>query len=356
MKKDFLKKLYFVWTFFIILIILAIFFWKEYFIFQKNVALEKSQILETKEKINNFSLKNIDFIEKTDFSYTPSDIFFDEFLEKINSAKKEIFMEVYIFTEKRIFKSLLEAKKRWVNVKILLEKSPYLTENINNKRFLELQKNGIDVKWSNPQNYNLNHSKFYIIDDLSIISTWNLTYSTFAVNRDFFIKSYDKKLKNTLKNIFLLDFSWKKWDFYHENLVVSPNFSRTKIENLLKNAKKSIKIYIQYLNDESINNLLLKLKKEKNLDIKIIIDKKRLQEKNTLFLKNNWIEIAWFNGKTMHAKAILIDEDFIFIWSENFSKYSLDKNREMWIILKEKNIINKFLKLFENDFLQKAKF
>jgi len=39
-------------------------------------------------------------------------------------------------------------------------------------------------------------------------------------------------------------------------LVISPNYSRIKIEKLLKSAKKNIKIYIPYLKDKNILNIL----------------------------------------------------------------------------------------------------
>jgi phosphatidylserine/phosphatidylglycerophosphate/cardiolipin synthase-like enzyme len=52
----------------------------------------------------------------------------------------------------------------------------------------------------------------------------------------------------------------------------------------------------------------------------------------------------------MHAKAILVDKKYLFIWSENFSYFSLEKNRELWIILKDKKVILKFINIFNKDF------
>jgi phosphatidylserine/phosphatidylglycerophosphate/cardiolipin synthase-like enzyme len=51
----------------------------------------------------------------------------------------------------------------------------------------------------------------------------------------------------------------------------------------------------------------------------------------------------------MHSKAVLVDNKYLFIWSENFSSPSLDENREMWILLKNNEIIEKFNILFKND-------
>ena len=131
---------------------------------------------------------------------------------------------------------------------------------------------------------------------------------------------------------------------------MSPNYSRVKLEKYLQSATKNIKIYIQYLKDEKINNSLLALKKEKNIDIEIIIDKKNLEDESVEILKNAWIKIKWFDWKTMHSKAILVDEKYLFIGSINFSAFSIDKNREFWVFLKEENLIKNFLEIFEKDF------
>jgi phosphatidylserine/phosphatidylglycerophosphate/cardiolipin synthase-like enzyme len=52
----------------------------------------------------------------------------------------------------------------------------------------------------------------------------------------------------------------------------------------------------------------------------------------------------------IHAKSILIDEKYLYIWSVNFSSYSMDQNREIWLILKNEDIIRQFITIFNNDF------
>ena len=36
----------------------------------------------------------------------------------------------------------------------------------------------------------------------------------------------------------------------------------------------------------------------------------------------------------------------------NFSEYSLDKNREMWIILKNEDVVKSILEIFKKDFTE----
>lgn len=329
--------------------IFSILFGKDYLDFQNNSPSKKDAEIE--KQVKNFDISKINLIENVEIFRTPNLELLEDFIEKIKNAKKNIYIEVYMFTEKRILQALKEAKNKWIEIKVVLERNPYLSENINNKTFDELKNAWIEVNWSKQKNYNLNHSKLFIIDDLAIISTWNLTYSIFSTNRDFLVFTEDKRIVETLKKIFETDFKWEKKDFYNENLVISPNISREKLEKLLLSAEKNIKIYIQYLKDKKINDLLKNLK-QKNIDIEIIVDKSAIENEETKDLQKSGINIKAFNWKKMHSKVILVDEKYVFVWSVNFSEYSLDKNREMWIILKNEGIVKRILEIFKNDFIE----
>jgi len=90
-----------------------------------------------------------------------------------------------------------------VDVKVLLEKNPYMAPNLNNATFNILKEAGIDVKWSNSKLFTLNHAKFYIVDDELILSSGNLSYSTFTKNRDFFLITPESSLITDFQQIFL---------------------------------------------------------------------------------------------------------------------------------------------------------
>jgi phosphatidylserine/phosphatidylglycerophosphate/cardiolipin synthase-like enzyme len=190
-----------------------------------------------------------------------------------------------------------------------------------------------------------------IIDDEVIISTWNLTYSTFAFNRDFFLFINDKNILNKILVIFQNDFVWKSFIEYDDNLLLSPFYAKQKFEKLFKLAQKSITMYFQYLEFDELENILIQQAK-KWIEIKIIVSKNFYEKnKNKIwYLTKNNIKITTLKKEKMHAKAILIDNKVLFIWSQNFSFYSLEKNRELWIIVKNYDIIKKFNHLYKNDF------
>jgi len=333
--------------------VFSYFYWEDFF-----SNLEKKENISKQEKIiswklEEFSVEKIRNLEETDFYYTPSKEVLWKIVHKINKSKTSVYIEVYMLTERKIKLALFNAKKRWVDVKIILEHSPYLAIHLNKKYFKEYNETGINIVWSNPKNYTLNHSKIILIDNEELIlSTGNFTSSNFKYNRDLFIFSKDENIVSSFSKIFEKDFIWEKYDFYDYSIVLSPNYSRIKIQKLINSSEKNIKIYIPYLKDKEILELI-KNKAKSWVKIKIIMADfgyKSFIENNLDYRKYKNLEVKEISKKVkMHSKAVLVDNKFLFIGSINFSKPSLDKNREMWILLKNKEIIKEFNKLFDWD-------
>lgn len=320
----------------------------EYIKFHKNKENEK----QVQTQIQDFSFDKIEYLSWLTLKKTPDLKLLDELTTKIDNAKSRVYIEVYIFTEKRLKKSLIDAKKRWLDVKVILEKNIYLAWNLNKDTFAYLEKNWIEVVYSNPDNYSLNHTKMMIIDDDVIISTGNYSYSTFKYNREFFLFLENEKYINNFLEIFENDFSWIKKNLEFWNLILSPFSSREKLEYLLKNAKKSIKIYAHNISDNSILNKIIQKNKDK-IEIKVILpDLKKVpsNENEIKLLEENGVNLKLIDKPEIHAKAILIDDSYLYIWSVNFSSSSMDKNREIWLLLKNKEIIKQFLDIFSSDF------
>ena len=331
----------------ILLFILFSFFnAKEYFLFHSENKKEILNIKETKDKISNFSFDKIRKLEGLEIYKTPDKNLLKTLVEKIWNAKNRVYIEAYIFTEKEIRSALIKAKKRWIDVKVEMEKNVYMANNINKKTYDEFIKNKIEVIWSDSSDYALNHSKFFIIDDELLLSTWNFSYSMFTKNRDFMLFIKDKLiLEKTLAN-FAFDFKKDKNFIYDDNLVLSPFYSREKIEFLLKNAKKEILIYFPYFDDIGLQSIL-EDKLNEWVNIKIITDKKNTKVDE---FKSIWFDVKVLDKYTEHGKIILVDWIYAYLWSVNFSTSSLDKNKETWILLKNEDIITKLKDFSLEDF------
>ena len=132
---------------------------------------------------------------------------------------------------------------------------------------------------------------------------------------------------------------------------MSPSYSRDKFKILFEWANSKIDMYFQYLQDEKLEKLLID-KAKTWVKIRVVVSENFYNSKKEKikYLEKNNINIKPLLKTKMHSKAILIDDKYLFIWSVNFSSYSLDKNRETGLIFTNKNIITKFSELFEKDF------
>lgn len=328
---------------------------EDFFRHSEKIEKIQEQKIITRWKLENFSLEKIRELENTEFFYTPYKPLLNTIVEKINASEKRVYVEVYMLTERRIKESLVKAHKRWVDVKVVLEHSPYLAVMLNQKHFKELQEKGINIVWSNAKNYALNHSKIMLIDDELVLSSGNFTYSTFAHNRDLFVITKDKNIVNIFTEIFNKDFEWEEFQIYDDNIILSPYSSRTKFTKMIEQAGNSVQIYAQYLKDKKLFEIIKK-KAESWIKVEIILSKnwykQYSEEKNiplSFKIREN-LSISAINNKAkMHSKAILIDNKYLFIGSINFSTSSIDSNREMWLLLVNEDIIQKFLEVFKKD-------
>lgn len=281
-------------------------------------------------------------------------------LDEINSAKSEILVEVYLLSDKTIIGALKDAKAKGISVDVMLEEHPFGGGNLNNTTEKELVSAGISVEWSNPA-FSLTHEKAIIIDGKkAFILSQNLTSSSFSKNREYDILDTNVKDVEEIRTIFINDWQRKSFTQSSPNLVISPNSSRKTLTSLIQNSTKSIDIEIEDIEDRDIISLLSS--KAKTIPVRLIVPTLSQINSNStalLALQKEGVLIKTLASPYMHAKLILSDNTKAFVGSVNLSTQSLDKNRELGIILSEQEIIKKLSDTFSSDwnkgnnFLQK---
>ena len=71
-------------------------------------------------------------------------------LDEIEAARQSIDLEVYIVTDEIILESLEEARRRGVDVRVILEEHPFGGGGGQDAIFARLEEAGIAVRWGNP--------------------------------------------------------------------------------------------------------------------------------------------------------------------------------------------------------------
>ncbi|MGC9124611.1 MAG: phospholipase D-like domain-containing protein [Caldisericaceae bacterium] len=305
-----------------------------------SIAPQNSQPLQ-----NNSSLSSAELFTEPDDSMQP-------IIDGIDTAKQSIDVEVYIFTDKDVFDALLNAKKRGVNVRVMLEENPYNSYGANKDMKDKLSHYGIDTKWSN-RVYKYTHSKFIVIDNRTgYIMTLNLSKSALTKNREFGVITSDTQTVRELEKIFEADWARKPYNPQNSSLVVSPENSRDKISSLIESATSELLIYDEEIQCKSIEQLLEK-KAIQGVKVYVVVaDPSSVSSNNDIIteFRSHEINIRYVSSPFIHAKAIVQDRTNCYIGSVNLTDNSFDNNREVGIITNDPAIISSVSQTFMRDF------
>ena len=85
-------------------------------------------------------------------------------LDEIQAARRSIDLEVYIVSDDAILRSLEEAQRRGVDVRVILEEQPFGGGGGQEAVFARLASAGIAVRWGNPV-FRFSHIKTMVVDD-----------------------------------------------------------------------------------------------------------------------------------------------------------------------------------------------
>jgi phosphatidylserine/phosphatidylglycerophosphate/cardiolipin synthase-like enzyme len=274
---------------------------------------------------------------------------FQPYYDSLASTKSWLQIQVYEFTEKRIKNLIKNLLNKGTDVKIIIEDKKFQQYRNTYKDLINLftwYKN-IEIKSDKQMWTEYIHSKVDLLDDSFWIKTNNITASAFKSSREYMFRSYDGGVKQSLDKIFDKDWRWEKIETkdIHPNLLVCNINCRDIIEDMLNKAKESILIETQYITDPNIFEIL-KSKSILSWFQIIVAD----TDDNDNLLNYFWpAKVKNLKKPYVHAKMILIDNKYLILGSMNLSQNSLDKNREIWIILIDQILIGKFESQFRRD-------
>ncbi len=101
----------------------------------------------------------------------------------VNSAQKSIELEVYVFTNPRVADALIEAHKRGVEVRVIMEER--VDSESGKALFGRLKEAGVGTKWANQASFTLTHSKFMVLDGKKVlVGSMNFSGAALLTNRE----------------------------------------------------------------------------------------------------------------------------------------------------------------------------
>ncbi len=288
----------------------------------------------------------------------------------INSTENTLDIAVYgmdIIPD--IYNALKNAKSRGVRIRMVYDKSTsseldYYSETENIVKYVD--RVTTDYEQEKPSYTNqLMHNKFLIFDNkavltgsMNISNTGTSGYNANAVlliNSPEIANLYTKEFEQMLDGKFHQLKS--KLDVSNSFLIgdtqIDVYFSpydkvSEKIIPLIDKAEKYVYLPVFLITHDGISNALIRAK-NRNVDVKIIIDANSVTTRNTKYklLRESGIPLKTENyaGK-LHSKSIIIDDKYVITGSMNLSNSGENKNDENTLIIQSSKLAKEYREYF----------
>lgn len=319
----------------------------------------------------NFQLIMTDFTEILIPDRNCSNSICKAFVKTINEAQNTIDIAAYGWAAiPAVDKALLEAKNRGVKIRIVYDTNTSGTNYYEEtKDFIKNYENTKSdyIQGSAKLTNMLMHNKFAIFDNRKVY-TGSMNFSTtgfsgFNHNSVLIINS------SKIAELFETEFNQMFEGKFHtlksktsnnKNLqigdsIISVYFSpqdkgiSEAVVPLVKNSKKYIYIPTFLITHSALKSELIAAY-SRGVDVRIIIDATNTSVRHSVFkeLRKSGIPVKVENyaGK-MHAKTIIIDDEYLVLGSTNFSSSGENKNDENMIVLENSKLAKAYKNYFE---------
>ena len=273
----------------------------------------------------------------------------------INHAGRSIDMTMYELADTTAEHDLVAAAHRGVQVRVVLDRRE---DHTNADAYSYLRSHGVKVVWSSPA-YRYTHQKTLIIDrSVAVIMTANLTSRYYATTRDFLVVDASRPDVAAITQVFTADFARlpvRPRD--GRDLVWSPTDAQGKLLALINGARSSLRIYSEEMGDATVVDALISAAR-RDVDVQVCGENTD-GEYDSEFAKlaRAGVHVSSYSdpdGFYIHGKVIEADYGTghaeVFIGSENFSSTSLNRNRELGLILSGPAVLSAVARTFAADF------
>lgn len=260
-------------------------------------------------------------------------------LDAINRAKERIEIVIFRFDRGEIEKALAAAVGRGVFVHALIAYTNRGGEKNLRKLEMRLLDAGITVART-ADDLARYHGKYMIVDrrELFLLS-FNFTFLDIDHSRCFGLVTNNPKLVVEAVKLFEADTKRQAYSADLSYFVVSPLNARRELAGFLRGAKKQLLIYDPEISDPSMLKIL-DGRCQAGVEVRVIGRVSRCSTK---------IVARKLSTMRLHTRTIIRDGKQAFIGSQSLRELELSARREVGVIFRDKKIVSKLLKTFQDD-------
>ena len=273
----------------------------------------------------------------------------------LGSARSTIHMTLYELLDPTATTLLTQAADRGVQVRVILDQNRKL--RANTPAYNQLTAHGVAVHWADPD-YACTHQKTLTVDGTtSAVLTFNFTPRYYATSRDFGVITRDPADVAAIEATFQADFSDRTIiPPIGDDLVWSPTNARSSLLDLIDSAARTLLVENEEMSDHGVVQALCAAA-QRGVAVSIIMTDRGTYSRAFDQLSAAGAALALYAPSAplyIHAKVLLADYGTagarVFIGSENFSRASLDRNRELGLLFADPAVMSAIQATLSADF------
>ena len=322
----------------------------------------------------------------------------DRAVEFLDSAEERLLLAGYTISSQRVVDTLIEARESGVNVTVLAEGAPVGGLSGDAAAALDsLRRAGIEVQVLGGERarYRYHHAKYAIADDRALVTTenWKPSGTGGQASRGWAVITEQQAIVDGLESVFRADTGWVDtidWDRFdptitegdpaagdypsnfepetvaveQTTLLLAPDNARQELRRLVEDAEESIDIKQVRIGGEGFPLLQAVLDAaERGVEVRILLSGAWYVEEENRELKA-WLEeqadardlplsvrIADPDNEfeKIHAKGVVVDEQYTLVGSMNWNNNSFDRNREVALLLESEDAAAYYTEVFDAD-------
>jgi cardiolipin synthase A/B len=278
-------------------------------------------------------------------------------LDAIQHATKSIRIKMFIFTDPSLIAAVVEAHRRGVVVRIMLNPKRRNGVAENDECRSALLAAGVDVLDSNPA-FDLTHEKSMVVDDTTaFVKSLNWDTKNLTETRDYAVVTSDPNEVAEIIRCFEAD--WSRQDFAlgkTAQLIWCRGNGRERITEFIDGAKHSLWLQNERYQDQMIIEHLVRAK-ERGVKVHVMARAPHTLKKEKLLegvgglriLNDVGVKVHKLKGLKLHAKMLLADGERAIIGSINLAPGSFDSRRELAIQVEDKHIVDRLHTIVHHD-------
>ena len=280
-----------------------------------------------------------------------------EILEAINQAKSSLLVKMFLFSDPSLIAAVINAKKRGVNVRVMLNPSRKNGEEENVDTREKLLLAGIEVRDSNPE-FTLTHEKSMVVDqEVAFVKSLNWETHNFTETRDYaIVTSHSKEVQEI---ILCFEADWHRSSFRPSeegNLIWCSNNGRSRIAKFIDEAKHSLFVQNERFQDLVIIERIVRAA-SRGVKVHVMARPPHTLKMEKLvegvgglrIMDDVGIRIHQLKYLKLHGKMLLADECRAIIGSINLTEGSFDHRRELAIEVHDPPVIERLMNIARLD-------